>query len=155
VPDRFGEPSGDIDLRDLGAALFAKALLVALVALAVERVSEGVHRGLEHRPAQVLRSVLCERAAAVFLAGLVHPRAEAGVAAQLLRRREPVDIADLRGDREREDPTDSGDREQQRDIGMIGTRDAQLAVDLIDLTLEVLDQVKARVDGSSPGLWDL
>jgi hypothetical protein len=33
VPDRFGELSGDVDLGDLGAALFAQPLLVALVAL--------------------------------------------------------------------------------------------------------------------------
>src|SRR5208283_6163544 len=152
VPDRLGELSGDIDLSGLGAALFAKTLLVALVALAVERVPQRVHRRLEHRPAQVLRSVLGERAAAVFLAGLVHPGAKAGIATQLLRRREPVDIADLRRDRERQHPPGSRDREQQWNIGVIGSRSAQLAVDLIDLALEIPDQLKARVDGAAPGL---
>jgi hypothetical protein len=37
VPDRFGEFAGDVDLRDLRAAVFAEALFGALVALAVGR----------------------------------------------------------------------------------------------------------------------
>jgi hypothetical protein len=37
VPDRLGELSGDVDLGDLRAALFAQALLVARVALGVDR----------------------------------------------------------------------------------------------------------------------
>src|SRR5208283_1396838 len=101
------------------------------------------------------RSVRGERAAAVFLAGLVHPGAKAGIATQLLRRREPVDIADLRRDRERQHPPDSRDREQQWNIGVIGSRSAQLAVDLIDLALEIPDRLKARVDGAAPGLRDV
>lgn len=36
VPDRLGQPSGDIDLGDLRAALLAEAALVALVALTVD-----------------------------------------------------------------------------------------------------------------------
>jgi hypothetical protein len=38
---------------------------------------------------------------------------------------------------------------------VIRTADAQLPVDLIDLSFEVLDQVKARVEGAAPGLWDI
>jgi hypothetical protein len=72
VPDRLGELSGDVDLGDPGAALAPEAFLVALVALAVGGVSEGVHRGLEHRPAQVLGALLGQWTAAVLLAGLVH-----------------------------------------------------------------------------------
>src|SRR5919109_1888112 len=55
VPDRVGEPAGDVDLRDLGAALFAEPSLVPLVALGVGRVAERVHGRLEQRPAQVAR----------------------------------------------------------------------------------------------------
>ena len=88
VPDRLAELSGDVDLGDLGAALFAEPALVALVALAIDGVLEGVHGRLEQRPAQVLRSVLCERPAAVPVAGLVDARAEPGVAAKLLGRGE-------------------------------------------------------------------
>src|SRR5687768_14422493 len=84
VPDRFGELSGDVDLGDLGAALAAEAALVALVALGVGRVAQGVHRGFEHRPAQVLRTLFGQRAATVAITGLVHARAEPGVAAELL-----------------------------------------------------------------------
>ena len=82
VPDRFGELSGDVDLGDLGAALLTQATLVALVALAVDGVLEGVHGRFEHRPAQVLGSLFGQRAAAVFVAGLVHARTQAGVAAR-------------------------------------------------------------------------
>src|SRR2546430_7735195 len=35
VPDRVGEPAGDVDLGDLGAALLSESLLVPLIALGV------------------------------------------------------------------------------------------------------------------------
>ncbi len=50
VPDRLGETAGDVDLGDLGAALFAEALLVALVAVAVDLVTAGVGGGFDQRP---------------------------------------------------------------------------------------------------------
>src|SRR5215212_9850131 len=53
VPDRVGEPAGDVDLGDLGAALLAEPALVALVALRVGPVLERVHGRLEQRPTQV------------------------------------------------------------------------------------------------------
>src|SRR4051812_40160118 len=37
VPDRFGQAPGEVDLGDLGAALFADPCLRLLVALAVDR----------------------------------------------------------------------------------------------------------------------
>ena len=104
-----------------------EALLVALVALGVGGVAEGVHRGLEHRPAQVLGALLGQRAAAVLLAGLVHARAQPGVAAQLLGDGEAGDVADLGGDRERQHPADPGHGQQQRHVWVIGARGAQLA----------------------------
>src|ERR687892_1474784 len=58
VPDRVGEPAGDVDLGDLGAALLAEPALVALVALGVGGVLERVHRRFEHRPAEVGGTVL-------------------------------------------------------------------------------------------------
>ena len=65
VPDRFGQLSGEVDLGDAGAALFAQALFVALVALAVGGVPEGVHGCFEHRPAQVSGTLFGQGAAAV------------------------------------------------------------------------------------------
>jgi hypothetical protein len=56
VPDRFGQAPGDVDLGELGAALLAQPRLVALVALAVDRVPAGALGGLDQRPAQVLRA---------------------------------------------------------------------------------------------------
>src|ERR671919_1458909 len=58
VPDRVGEPAGDVDLGDLGAALLAEPALVALVARAVGGVLECVHGRLEQGPAQVAGAVL-------------------------------------------------------------------------------------------------
>src|SRR5215216_4362997 len=84
VPDRVGEPAGDVDLGDLGPALLAEPALVALVALPVGGVLERVHRRLEQRPAQVGGTVLCQRAAAILVARLIDARAETGVAGQLL-----------------------------------------------------------------------
>src|SRR5687767_4426957 len=66
VPDRVGEPAGDVDLGDLGAALGAESALVALVALRVGGVLECVHGRLEQRPAQVGGAVLGQRAAAIL-----------------------------------------------------------------------------------------
>jgi len=37
VPDRFGQPAGEVDLGDLGAALFADPRFGLLVAVAVGR----------------------------------------------------------------------------------------------------------------------
>src|SRR5215203_5346684 len=68
VPDRVGEPTGDVDLGDLGPALLAEPVLVALVALGVGRVLERVHRGLQQRPAQVGGTVLGQRPAAILVA---------------------------------------------------------------------------------------
>src|SRR4249919_2331892 len=58
VPNRVGEPAGDVDLGDLGAALAAEPLPVSLVALRVGGVLEGVHGPLEQRPAQIAGAVL-------------------------------------------------------------------------------------------------
>jgi hypothetical protein len=65
VPDRFGELAGEVDLRDLRAALLAEAFLGALIALLVDREVAGIQRGFEQRPAQVPGAVLRDRAAAV------------------------------------------------------------------------------------------
>src|SRR5438034_566408 len=65
VPDRLSQPAGEVDLGDLGTALLAQAALVALIALAVERVLAGVGGGLHQRPAQVLRTGVGQMAATV------------------------------------------------------------------------------------------
>src|SRR6266508_5065098 len=83
VPDRLGEPAGDIDLGDLGAAVAAEPGLDVLVAGAVGGMPAGVGGGLQQRPAQVLGALFGQRPAPVALPGLVHPRAQAGVAGQL------------------------------------------------------------------------
>jgi len=62
VPDRFGESAGEVDLGDLGAALFAEPRLCPLIALAVSGVGAGVGGGLDECPAEVAGSVLGERA---------------------------------------------------------------------------------------------
>jgi hypothetical protein len=68
VPDRFGEPAGEVDLRDLRPALLADADFCLLVAVAVGGVAAGVGCGLDQRPAQVARSLFSERAAQLALA---------------------------------------------------------------------------------------
>jgi hypothetical protein len=107
VPDRLGESAGEVDLRDLGAALFAEPRLRPLVALAVGGVGAGMDGGLDERPPQVLRPLFGERAASIGLARLVDARAEAGVAGELARRVEAGDVAELGGDRVGEYPADS------------------------------------------------
>jgi hypothetical protein len=82
VSDRFGESAGEVELGDLGAALFAEAGFRFLVVVVVEGVLAGVRCGFDQRPAQVTGSVLGERAAPVGASGLVDARAEAGVAGE-------------------------------------------------------------------------
>ena len=53
VPDRFREPAGEIDLRDLAAALAADPSFDLLVTLCVDRVAGGALGGVDQRPAQV------------------------------------------------------------------------------------------------------
>ena len=67
VPDRFGEPAGEVDLGDLGAALLADPRLRPLIALAIGGVGAGVRCGLDERPAQVAGTLLGERATQVAL----------------------------------------------------------------------------------------
>jgi hypothetical protein len=67
VPDRLGEAAGEVDLRDLGAALFADARFRVRVALAVGGMGAGVGGGLDQRPTEIARSLLGERAAQVAL----------------------------------------------------------------------------------------
>ena len=85
VPDRLGELTGEVNLGDLRSALAAETAFGALVALAVERVRGGRDRGLHQPPAQILRAVLGQRAAPVHLPGLLHARAQAGVAVSAAR----------------------------------------------------------------------
>src|SRR5215207_5048204 len=58
VPDRHRQPSGDVDLGDLGPALLSQPALGALVALRVGRVAERMHGRLEQGPAQVAGPLL-------------------------------------------------------------------------------------------------
>jgi hypothetical protein len=61
VPDRFGEAAGEVDLGDLGAALFADVRFGLLVAVAVGGVCAGVGGGLDERPAEVAGAFAGER----------------------------------------------------------------------------------------------
>ncbi len=88
VPDRLGQPAGEVDLGDLGAALFADAGFHLLVAVLVGRVGAGVGGGLDERPAQIAGALFGERPTQVTLPGLVDARAEAAVASlRELRKR--------------------------------------------------------------------
>src|SRR5205807_9580537 len=71
VPDRFGEPAGEIDLRDLGAALFADARLRLLVAVAVGGVGAGVGAAFDGGPGREGRPSLARGARGGGCAGLV------------------------------------------------------------------------------------
>src|SRR5919201_4790123 len=152
VPDRFGEAAGDLDCGDLAAALATVALLDPLADRAVAGIAGGCLGGFDERPAQVVRSVLAQWAAPVAFSRLLDPGAEAGVAGQLARAREALDLADLGGDREREDPADPGDREQERDVSVVGAERAQLALAAVDLVVELVDQAQARLQRSCPRL---
>jgi hypothetical protein len=68
VPDRLGEATGEVDLRDLGAALLADPGLGLLVAVAIDGRGARMGRGLDERSAQVAGSLFGERAAQVTVA---------------------------------------------------------------------------------------
>ena len=121
VPDGLGELAGDVDAGDLRTSLPTKATLVALVALPIAGVPCGMGRRFDERPAEVLRPVLGERSSDITVARLIDPRAEPGVAGQLLGTRETVDVSDPRSDGVGEDVPDPRDRREQRDGGVVGT----------------------------------
>src|SRR6266511_3361605 len=83
VPDRFGKPAGEIDLRDLGAALLADARFRLLVALAIHRSGA-----------------------------------------------------------------------EQRHVAVVGAEVAQLAFAIADLSVELVDQAQAGLEGSLPRLGE-
>src|ERR1035437_7979288 len=91
MPDGLGEEAGDVDPGDLGATLAAKAFLVALVAVSIVRSASGVSGSLYQGPAQVLGAVLGQRSTEVMVSRLAHDRAQARIASELLRAREPSD----------------------------------------------------------------
>jgi len=68
VPNRLGQSTGEVDLRDLGAALFANARFESLVAVAVGGVGAGVGGGLDERPAQIFGPLFGEWAAEIAFA---------------------------------------------------------------------------------------
>ena len=53
MPDRVGEASGEVDLRDFGAALASGAVFDVLLAGFEEGVAAGVLGGVDQRPAQI------------------------------------------------------------------------------------------------------
>src|ERR1017187_1052831 len=117
VPDRFGELAGEVDPGDLRAALPAEASLHPLVSFAIAGVAGRVGGRFDQRPAEVLRPVLRQWPTDIAVARLSNQRAQPGVSGQLLRAREPADVADLRGDRVGEDWTDPEGR-----LGGVGSR---------------------------------
>src|SRR5215211_3087741 len=155
VPDRAGKAAGDVDLGDLRPALLAEPLLRALVARRVGGMAKRVHRRLEQGPAQVGRTVLGQGPATIGVTRLDNAGAEAGVAGELLGAREPADVADLGGDREREHPPNTRDAQQQGNVGVVGVTGLEPAVDLVDLVLEMVDQLDAGADVRAPGLGDV
>src|SRR5262245_34238455 len=112
----------------------------------------GVGGCLDQCPAQVARSLLAERAAQIALTGLVDAGAEAAVAGELAWCCEAVDVAEFGGDRVGEYPADSRHGQEQRDVAVVGAESAQLALALVDLMLELVDQAQARLDRALPGL---
>ena len=145
VPDGLGELAGDVDAGDLRATLPTETLLVPLVAFPVAGVTSRVGGGLDERPAQVLGTVLRERPTDIAVARLVDPRAEPGVAGQLLGAREAADVADLRGDGVGQDVTDA--RAPSASRGMDGWSAPSAAEVLgtgIDPLVQVIDHGQAR-----------
>ena len=96
MPDSLGELASYFHPGDLGPPLATEATLGALVVLCIDRMLGGVDRSLDERPTEVLGAVLGQRSAIVLGSGLDDPRAQAGVADQLLGRGEAADVPDLR-----------------------------------------------------------
>src|SRR6188472_1991829 len=86
VPDGRCEIAGQFDPGDARAAP-PEAAPGALVPSREGRMTTGVGRGLDERPAQVRRPVLGQTTAPVPLARLVYRRAESGVPDELLGAR--------------------------------------------------------------------
>jgi hypothetical protein len=89
VPDRLGQLGSELDLRDLGPALAAKAAFGAPVALLGERMRRNGDRGLQQPPAQVSGTARLDtgRAARCWLPCRSTHRAISPSMAEQVRRR--------------------------------------------------------------------
>ena len=87
VPDRFREAAGEVELGDLGSALFADPGFRLLIAVAVDGMRAGVGRCFDERPAEIARALFAEWPTQVALTGLVDARALAGTSWCSLDRR--------------------------------------------------------------------
>src|SRR3954447_6785232 len=103
----------------------------------------------------------------ITLTGLMHAWAQAGVAAQLRRRLEAVDVADLRGDRVANHPSDPRSAHQQRHVLVVGAEMAPVVAavrlpflfgvtgrELLD-RLEVPEPWRGTIDASLQPIEDL
>jgi hypothetical protein len=142
VPDRLGELAREIDLGDLGTALATQPALDRLIALGKDGMVVGAERRFHRSPAQVLGPMLGQRPARVGVARLLDARAQAAAAHQLDRGREAVDVADLRRDRVAVDLADPRRGHQQRHVGMISAGALEPPEDLIDPSVQIVDQLK-------------
>src|SRR5450759_3698208 len=79
VPDGGAELAGELDPGDLRPALAAEPLLRVFVPLAIGGMPGGVGGGLDEGPAQVLRTILGERAPVVASSLLAYDWAQPGV----------------------------------------------------------------------------
>jgi hypothetical protein len=146
VPGGIRELAGE---RGLGRVRGAVARLD--VGVAPVPGAPGLLGGLDRGPAQRVGSGLRWPADALALAGLLDPRREAWVAEQLARR-EGGDVADLAGDRQREQFDDAGDGGQQLDALVAAGERSQLALERRRLAIEVVDYGEERGDRAPPDL---
>src|SRR4051812_16300043 len=86
------------------------------------------------------------------LPGLLDAWSEAGVADELARRREPGDLTDLGGEREREQLGDARDRHQQLGALVAARERAQLTLERRELAIEVVNDAEQRPDRLQPDL---
>src|SRR5664280_2406579 len=154
MPDGLGQLAGDVDPGNLGATPATQAFLVPLVAVSIVRMAGGVGGCLHQGPAQVLRSVLCQRSAEVAVTRLAHDRAKARIASELLRAREAANVADLARDRVGEKRAHAWNGQQQRDVGVISAEPGQLSPALIDALVQLVDEAQARCERRCPWLRD-
>ena len=113
-------------------------------------MASGVGCRLDEGPAQVAGTVLGETATVVLSTGLVDPRAQPGVAGELLGAVEAGDVADLGRDGVGQDPADARDGEEQRHVWMAGSVVPQFCLQVADLGVEGVDESQRGLEVASP-----
>ncbi len=112
-------------------------------------VMDGDHiGGFDKRPFQIRVAVGGAFPGPLFAGAFARRRHQSGVAGQILRAREPPDVADLKRDHAAQNLAHAGQRLEQVALGRAGQQHLQFLLALFDLLVQVIDGFQLSTNSS-------